>query len=487
MSLATLHCICLDRIYGYLKKGSWKFCTTNPFSKLPSHDVNRLAQITLLNDSEDPPKFGDFSPILTSGRLTQLDLRPFYPDAEYDFIVKAIQKGHIISLQNRASKAEKVIFHLVRNAISWNPYLEELHLGIDPGFDVIRKCQNLRILRMYCSFSSLLDKNVPIDLSALSSLRNLEVLYIPDMDIETIANVLETCPKLISIGLNDSLDSLEEIAQRRQKNSLSGFDVGGHFQLRRCAWGDRSLLDPHERCLNKSRLFCRMRFAVALCPLVQELIFYVHAKNAMGPLKFLKHLTFLSIDFSTCKEDFLRNFVVLLLDLGKQLKHLSIIGLHRYPVDIICFCCPHLQSLEIYGYPFVKDSTEDPGNLPLKRLRLQSLYASDDKESLLYLLSNCKLLEELFLCEVGSFDDVLLSEIFQRNPFTELKVSCIEYCSLTREGYKMFIEKAASIETVIIWDLENCLYDVNRLVNEPNLRYLKNVDIRMKEFFNIEF
>ncbi|GBM30520.1 hypothetical protein AVEN_264981-1 [Araneus ventricosus] len=432
----------------------WKFVIPNPFSELPSREVNRLMEITLFPDCKDPPKIGDVTVLLTSGRLTRLDLRPFAVEAEQDSTVKPMRTSSIITLRNLASNSKKFIFGFVRNIISWNPYLEEFYSYIHPGFDVFKECQNLRILRIYSSFSSFLVNNVSIDLSVLSSLRNLEVLHFPNVDTGTIANVLEICPKLISIGQNDSLESLEEIAQKRQKDSLLNFDDGRHFQLQRCVWGNDSWLDTHERCLYKSRFCDNMRFAVALCPLVQELIFYVHTKDAMKMLKFLKHLTFLRIDFHNCEDDFLPDFVALLLEIGPQLKHLSVLGIHhRYPVDVIFDCCPHLHSLQIYGSPFVKNSSEASGNLPLRRLKLQSLYGPNDKESLLFLLSNCKLLEELFLCEVGFFDDALLSEIFKRNPFTELRVSCIEYCNLTKRGYQMCIENAASIETVlIIWD-----------------------------------
>ncbi|GBN06885.1 hypothetical protein AVEN_33981-2 [Araneus ventricosus] len=216
--MSSLYMICLDRIYGFLKEGMWKSCISNPFSDLPTKAVNELMDIS--DDEKDYSKIGDVLLLLTSGRLTRLDLRPFDPKAEQDLIVSAIQKTVRICLRNLASNSEELIFHFVRNIITWNPYLEEFHSEVHPGFEVFLKCPNLRVLKIYDSFEEFPVNKAPIDLSVLSSLRNLEVLHVFNMDTDTIASVLESCPKLISIGLNDSLNSLEEIAQRRQKNSL---------------------------------------------------------------------------------------------------------------------------------------------------------------------------------------------------------------------------------------------------------------------------
>ncbi|GBN22171.1 hypothetical protein AVEN_211480-1 [Araneus ventricosus] len=486
MSLASLYTICLDRIYRFLKEGVWKFGVLNPFSDLPTRAVDNLMEFTQ-SRGEDPPIIADVILLLISGRLTRLDLSPFHLLAEQESIVSSIQTGGDISLQNFLSHCDKpVISYLVGDIISLNPYLEELHLNIYPGFDVIRKCQNLRILRLYRSFGMLWDDYVPIDLSVLSCLRNLEVLYVPNMDIDAIANVLDVCPKLISIGLNDSLDSLEETAHRRLKNSLLNCAVGTHFQLRRCVWGKHLRIeDPHEKSAYKSRFCDKMRFAVTLCPLIQELIFQVHAKDAIKELRALKQLTLLRIDFIVCEDDFVPDFVALLQEIGPQIKHLSVLSNRRVPVDVICDCCLHLQSFEIDGPTVVNDSSNASGNFPLKRLKLYSLYEEVDKESLLFLLSNCMYLEELFLDDAEIVDDTLLNQIFERNPLRELKVSCIEYCDITREGFQMFMKKAASIQTVLITSDEGkYVYDVKSLFKDPNLRCLKGIDVRRREFFD---
>ncbi|GBN70206.1 hypothetical protein AVEN_231706-1 [Araneus ventricosus] len=199
-----------------------------------------------------------------------------------------------------------------------------------------------------------------------------------------------------------------------------------------------------------------MRSAVNFCPLVQELIIHVHQKDGYEVLRFLKQLTLLKIDFRECEDEFVPDFVALLQ-----------------------------KSLQIIGSTFVKNSSEASRNLLLKTLKLCALYEEEDKESLLFLLSNCQHLEELFLHYFQSFDDALLNQIFERNPLTELKVSCIVYCGLTREGYEMFIKKACSIEKVLIISFEEeYVYDKNSLFKDPNLRYLKDVNVRWKEFFS---
>ncbi|GBM85444.1 hypothetical protein AVEN_133972-1 [Araneus ventricosus] len=457
--MSSLCTICLDRIYGFLKEGMWKSCIPNPFSDLPTKAVNELMDISV--DKKDYSKIGDVLLLLTS--------------------------------------AER-IFHFVRNIISWNPYLQEFHSRVHPGFDVLLKCPNLRILKIYDSFEECPVSNAPIDLSVLSSLRNLEELYVFDMDTDTIANVLETCPKLISIGLNDSLDSLKEIIQRRQKNSFLNLDVNRHFQLRRCVWGR----DSRSRNLKKRQEYNsifggKIRSAVEFCPLVRELIIHVHQKDGYEALRCLKQLTLLRIDFENCLGDFLPDFVALLQEIGPQLKHLSVFGKEEpsrrndgVPVDVICDTCPDLQSLEIWSSIFMMDSSKCSCDLALKRLTLYLEHPDvdeethDEEECLLFLLSNCKHLEELYLQCVGSLDDTLLNQIFERNPFSQLRLICIEESSLRREGFQMFLKKSASIETVLILTYpEQHFYDANRLLNDANIRYSKDVYayVKLKEFF----
>ncbi|GBN70209.1 hypothetical protein AVEN_231709-1 [Araneus ventricosus] len=123
---------------------------------------------------------------------------------------------------------------------------------------------------------------------------------------------------------------------------------------------------------------------------------HVHQDCEYNALRFLKQLTLLRIHFLNCKGDSVPDFVALLQEIEPQLKHLSVIGFqHRYPVDVICDCCPQSQSLEIAGFTFLKNSSEASSNLPLKRLKLWS-NPPFNIESILFLFSNCKYLEELF-------------------------------------------------------------------------------------------
>ncbi|GBO15938.1 hypothetical protein AVEN_117605-1, partial [Araneus ventricosus] len=151
MSLATLYRICLDRIYGFLKEGMWKPCIQNPFSELPTRAADDLMELTESRGG-DRPKISDVILLLTSGRLTRLDLCPFDLGAEKELIVRTLQtigSNYLLNLDSYINKP--VIIYLVRKILSWNPHIEELHLDIQPGFDIIRKCQKLRILRFYSS------------------------------------------------------------------------------------------------------------------------------------------------------------------------------------------------------------------------------------------------------------------------------------------------------------------------------------------------
>ncbi|GBN14412.1 hypothetical protein AVEN_192146-1 [Araneus ventricosus] len=498
--MSSLYMICLDRIYGFLKEGMWKSCTPNPFSDLPTKAVNELMDLT--DDKKDYSKIGDVLLLLTSGRLTRLDLCFCNMEIEQDLIVSEIEKTGSICLRNLASNSEEIIFHFVRNIISLNPYLQEFHSRVHPGFDVFLKCPNLRILKICYStiYSKCPINNAPIDLSVLSSLRNLEVFHIPRMGTDLIQNVLEICPKLISIGTNDSLDSLKEIAQRRQMNSLLNFDVDRHFQLRRCAWGKNyRSKNRHERRVYNSSFRDKVISAVNLCPLVQELIIHVHQKDGYEALHCLKQLTLLRIHFENCLGDFLPDFVALLQQIGPQLKHLSVSGKEEpsrrsdgVPVDVISDCCPYLQSLEIWSSIFLNNSSKCSCDLALKRLTLYVQQPDvdeeihDEEESLLFLLSNSKHLEELYLESAESLNDALLNQIFERNPFSQLRMSCVEESSLTREGFQMFLEKAASIETVLVSsDGEQHFYDAIRLFKDANIRYSKEfyAYVKLKEFF----
>ncbi|GBN06884.1 hypothetical protein AVEN_33981-1 [Araneus ventricosus] len=464
--MSSLYMICLDRIYGFLKEGMWKSCISNPFSDLPTKAVNELMDIS--DDEKDYSKIGDVLLLLTSGRLTRLDLRPFDPKAEQDLIVSAIQKTVRICLRNLASNSEELIFHFVRNIITWNPYLEEFHSEVHPGFEVFLKCPNLRVLKIYDSFEEFPVNKAPIDLSVLSSLRNLEP------------------------GRNCS------------KTAEEFFVVDRHFQLRKCVWGRKFRRRNHNKRQEYNSSFRdKVISDVNLCPLVQELIIYVYQKDGYEGLRCLKQLTLLRIHFKNFPGDFLPDFVALLQEIGPQLKHLSVFGKEEpsrrndgVPVDVICDCCPDLQSLEIWSSIFMKDSSKSSCDLALKRLTLHVVQPDVDEEihdeeihneeeSLLFLLTNSKHLEELYLDSAESLDDTLLNQIFKKNPFTQLKVICTEESSVTWKGFQMLLEKPASVETVLIVADRQHFYDAKSLFNDANISYLKDfyTYVKLKEFF----
>ncbi|KAF8788886.1 hypothetical protein HNY73_006879 [Argiope bruennichi] len=133
-------------------------------------------------------------------------------------------------------------------------------------------------------------------------------------------------------------------------------------------------------------------------PVHLELIVQIpNLKDA--PLKFLRfsgELTLLRIDFLDCKHDFMAHFIELLQDIGPQLKHLSVISHRPVPVDVVCVCCPRLESLEIEGPAFLEHSEKTYGNIPLKRLRFSSFAGPHDETSLMFLMYNCKSFREIF-------------------------------------------------------------------------------------------
>ncbi|GBO00277.1 hypothetical protein AVEN_37785-1 [Araneus ventricosus] len=178
MSLAPLLKICLDRICSQLKEGMWKSCTTNPFSDLPTVLVEELMELTQSHDEHDPPKFFDVMLLLTSGRLTRLNLCPFDLEKELDSSLKKFGRGCSSPLVLRSLYDD-----MIRGIMSSNPLLEEVHLKIQSNFEVFRNCQKLRILRIYnrpkifpVDLIGLFHANFPIDLSVLSTLTDLEVL-----------------------------------------------------------------------------------------------------------------------------------------------------------------------------------------------------------------------------------------------------------------------------------------------------------------------
>ncbi|CAL1295337.1 unnamed protein product [Larinioides sclopetarius] len=482
MSVAPLYDICLDRICDQLREGLWNSCNQNPFSNLPTRIVNELMKFVLSHHEANPPKIRDVTPLLTSGKLTYFNLCPFDLKAEHEFLMRILCTKGCISSRNLDSYSEKLVaFYYIRKIVSGIPNLEELHLNIQPDFDIFRKCENLRILRFYTPSRMLTIDYFFVDLSVLSSLRNLEVLYIPDMDADTIVKVLDLCPKLISLGLVDSLNSMKIFFHTLlPKKSLPNFDSDNHFQLRRCVWGDMS---PYKSRKYRSKFSLKVKYAVTLCPLVEELIIRVPHKDALEALRELKHLILLRIDFRGCKHDFVPNFLALLQDMGPQLQHLSVRCFRPVPVDIICDSCPNLQSLEIEGLTFVENPAKGSRNLCLKRLRLLTFSEKEDKDSFLFLLANCKRLEELYLDYVFFLDDALLNEIFKMNPLKNLKVSCIDNSRLTWEGIRMFKIKIASIQTVDISSSDGYYFCNRRLYQNPNIYYIEYVDIREEEFF----
>ncbi|CAL1295342.1 unnamed protein product [Larinioides sclopetarius] len=445
MSEVSLHKICLKRVYDLLKAGYWNSCPINPFLNLPNGIVDDLMAIS----TPDILKTSEVFLLLTSGSLTRLDLTSFGHPEESDLFLNAVQTNCFSSLRvltwhSRDDKCIPLIETLIRSCSK----LEEFHSSKLVNFEVFQNCEELRVLIFYVNpFLSDFAGSCK-NLAVLSSLKNLQVFFTSHMHSHTIAKVLKHCPQLVSIGHNDSLDGLKRIhANLERKCECNYSEMSYQFQLRRCIWGKHThKLNPEvvDIISYKSNFPEKINIAVSLCPFVEELIIYVNHADCIESLKNLKQLTRLKISFHECDGGYMTNFLALLKIIGPKLKFLSIDAAHPVPIDFICEYCPRLESLELARFATTSKSDQPPCNVSLKNIRVMK----SDKNALLFLLSSCKSLEELFLCDAMCLDDTLLSQILRLNPLAELKICEVAESSLTTRGFRMFLETAVSLQRV---------------------------------------
>ncbi|GBN01364.1 hypothetical protein AVEN_227734-1 [Araneus ventricosus] len=405
---SSLYRICIQRICDLLKGGTWKNCATNPvwlskspFSDLPSEIVDDLMKFAQSRN------FGpaDVFLLLTSGKLTRLDLAPSRLQTDCVIIQTVIHsKGY---------KSLRILTRHHSNERIYKPLIETL----------------------------------------ICNCRNLEVLEIEGMDSDIIVSALENCPKLTSLGYADSLDALETIQEKFMNNySLPSGKIYGQFQLRKCVWWGRKIQVEGSRyplytsgdTSMKSEFLKKLRIAVSVCPLVEELHVNMVSKDSIEELKKLKRLTVLSIDMNNCDGEFLPSFIELLRKIGPQLKRLiveCILYDCHFPVDFICNFCPNLQTLTILGRTTASNSAETKCRLRLKKI----LITFTDQKALLFLLSNCQILEELVLSNAECFDDSLLDRIMKTNPLSDLKSASIQNSNISRNGFRRLLKKKVSL------------------------------------------
>ncbi|KAF8788879.1 hypothetical protein HNY73_006873 [Argiope bruennichi] len=459
----SLYKICLERVYDLVKAGTWKSCTVNPFLNLPNGIIDDLMAPT----DYDETKVSEVFQLLTSGSLTRLHLSGIKVQEEKRLFLEVIEKNCCKSLRFLSwYSSERKNIPLIEALVLSCPKLEEFRSKISLNFNVFRNCKELRVLKFYAT----LQMFCPQDLEVLSSLKNLQVFFSFDSSGDIIATILKCCPQLISLGRSDSLNGLEMIhAQAVSQCDIDDIEIPDRFHLKRCLWGTRTKYMGVGDASYKSSFPEKIRIAVSLCPFVEELIIYVCHTDSFESLKNLKHLTHLEIIFSECDGDYMTSFFEFLKIIGRKLKHLSIDDTHPVPVDIICDFCPQLQSLDLRRFATVSGPVQHNSNILLKRLRIMYI----DQNALLYLLSSCKGLVELSLFYALCLDDSLLSKILKQNPLAELKISHITESSLTRRGFRMFLEKAVSLERVNFSSLRRDVdYIVENLIRELNLTNL---------------
>ncbi|GBM59512.1 hypothetical protein AVEN_70485-1 [Araneus ventricosus] len=478
MLVPLLYKTCLEKTSHLIKTGMWATCSPNPFSDLPSRIVDDVMENTTAGCKE----VSSLLLLVESGKLTRLSIVfPLALEKEYDLFQKTMRTNCCKALRSLTLylSHNPSSINLIETLISLCPNLEEFASNIFPNFEVFKNCKELRIIRfdMFAGAHDL--QSLPVDYSALTSIRNLEViLSIPDMTSDMVAKALESCPQLVSLGYVDSLGGLKKIRESYlNKYSSSRKDICGHFQLRGCAWTPNF----KKHTIEKSTFSEELRNAVSLCPLVEELVVSGYHGCSFLELKNLKRLALLRIDFCGCSNGCLQDFVELLHEIGPQLKYLSVVSEFILPVDIICDCCPNLLSLEILGCATVTKTVQKNCNLSLKQLHIWQ----GDGDSVLFLLSNCKGLEELILGNAYRLNDDLLNQILKLNPLSELQEIVIWESRLSREGFRMLLQKLTSLQRVFtahfVYDMIKSLtgeLNLNTLMHDSVNRFYRNRDLR---------
>ncbi|GIY36304.1 uncharacterized protein CEXT_731551 [Caerostris extrusa] len=242
------------------------------------------------------------------------------------------------------------------------------------------------------------------------------------------------------------------------------------FQLRKCFWGfhtssNLSYFLEKVDFLNPN-FSNKIRMAVTSCPYIEELVFTIPRIDSIKHLSGLKNLTFLYIDFGVCDDNYLSEFVSLLVEIGPQLKHLGVVRSNIIPINVAIENCPNLTSLK-FSSAVDKTNPEMVSSVTTSRLKNLTLDKCD-KFSLLYALSCCTNLKELFIFDGSCLDDNLLNTILDKNPLSELKVAYISKCRLSGRGLRNFLISAKQLDTFFILSDELFLCNEDVLLQELN-------------------
>ncbi|GIY21782.1 uncharacterized protein CDAR_291551 [Caerostris darwini] len=470
---------CQMQVINYLKTGWVKRSSDNPFCPLPCGVYHDLVDYTLSLPCHEVPEISKLCLLLINFRLHRLDLSCF-----------EVSKGCATEAQERErEKCGSLIRHLSRYTF---PNLQAIIVPLafcytsDELGDLIRGCPNLRavhsatyfdlssiengrrlrIVRIHSTFyeiTDFLEKRA----YCLIHLEDLNVLAVCDPEpclqiYKNVANILIHCRNILSVGMADSSKAIDYIINERSHADL---DFPFAFRLRRCFWGysyDSQLEISEESFKYSSNYTNIIQTAATACPLVEELVMQVFQKENLQSLVLLTRLTLLSIDFSQCHDNYLPEFLSLLSEIGYRLKHLSIEGNVRFPVNVICNYCVNLESLKIKGLSSITDPAEPcVGIQNLKRFSVNSV----DQDCFDFVLKNCRNVMELFLGRVLYLDDKQLYSILKKNTLSRLELLSISVCNLTEHGLNLLVKNARNLKDFYLGFPRNSLLSVIRESN----------------------
>ncbi|GIY49424.1 uncharacterized protein CEXT_251121 [Caerostris extrusa] len=476
MPAPSLYKQCQKQIIRHLI-AAWRIrCTENPFQILPSDVFQELVDYTLSLPCYELPEASKLSLLLVNYLLKRLDLSCFavtlrsLEDRERQINARETCSS-LISMLSSYTFPNLRSLHLpvdlvdmsaeLGNLIRGCANLETLHTATCFDLSNIENCRRLRVARIHSSASHVYD----FLQQRAYSLMNLEALEIfsacdPDpcfTSYEAVANILISCRNIISLGLVDSSMAIDHV--------LNDKDSPFAFRLQRCFWGYgyNSYLNRSKKSVNyKLKSTILIRNAACACPLVEELVMQVFQKESLQPLNLLNRLTFLSLSFSQCDDNYLPEFISLISEIGHRIKHLSVEGSLQFPVNDICSLCVNLESLKINGHACVKYPVESfPSLHNLKRFIASEI----DQKCFQFVLSNCPNITELFLGSVPYLNDLELKSILKTNSLANLEILTLTTCSLTENGLSKLIKSAFKLKKFVLEFFKEPLVSVIKELN----------------------
>ncbi|GIX83333.1 uncharacterized protein CEXT_358371 [Caerostris extrusa] len=297
------------------------------------------------------------------------------------------------------------------------------------------------------------------------SCRNITCILLPKSfqndESATLERLIQKCPLLeilvVSTFFNPFLMGCPPYLHKNVRT-----DTVPRFGLKECFWGFNSYVNefkPRKQIAYTQQYSEFVKSSVALYPLVEKLSIVVYHKNCLEHLKKLRHLRVLKIDFNLCRGSPARTaFILMLSEIGPQLKCLSIVGRIIVPVDVVMKYCSNLVHLVLRCSAIIQGGIEtDSKNFrQLKRLIVFEV----NEESLKYLLRNSVNLKELLLYDALCLDDTLLHKILKMKSLSKIDTLGVKECRLSREGLKELIQKCANLESVAFENLDDDLTTV---------------------------